>query len=60
MSTESTTTRREFLFEATASAFAVRALARDVLGSQQPAAQPTGPSEDDPAWLGLADRKSVV
>jgi aryl-alcohol dehydrogenase-like predicted oxidoreductase len=36
MSTESTATRREFLFEA-ASAFAVGALASDVLASQQPA-----------------------
>ena len=37
MSTESTTTRREFLIEAAASAFAVGALATDVLASQQPA-----------------------
>ena len=37
MSTESTTTRREFLIEAAASAFAVGALASDVLASQQPA-----------------------
>jgi uncharacterized protein len=37
MSTESSTTRREFLFEAAASALVVGALANDVLGSQQPA-----------------------
>jgi aryl-alcohol dehydrogenase-like predicted oxidoreductase len=36
MSTESTTTRREFLCEAAASAFAIGALAKDVLASQQP------------------------
>jgi aryl-alcohol dehydrogenase-like predicted oxidoreductase len=37
MSTLSTTTRREFLFEAAASALAVGALASDVLASHQPA-----------------------
>ena len=37
MSTESTTTRREFLFDAAASALAVGALANEVLASQQPA-----------------------
>jgi uncharacterized protein len=37
MSIESSTTRREFLVEAAASAFAVGALASEVLASQQPA-----------------------
>jgi aryl-alcohol dehydrogenase-like predicted oxidoreductase len=37
MRTRHTTTRREFLLEAAASGFAVAALARDVLASQQPA-----------------------
>ena len=41
MSTESTTTRRDFLLEAAGSALAVGALANDVLASHQPAG-PTG------------------
>ena len=57
MSTESTTTRREFLFEAAASSLAVGALARDVLATQQPA----GPSGLPTRVLGrTGERVSIL
>ena len=57
MSTESTTTRREFLFDAAASALAVGALASDVLAGQQPA----GPSGLPTRVLGrTGERVSIL